>query len=128
MDCDKKIANLSRAVLVVKPIFIHSFIQSNIIKCNRVQPNTTKQHQLRTGTKYYVPPEKSEWPGHSALFRSKINPPQPPQQAPPILSFQIGNDKFIKKMVNLSYCLLDIRKITLSIKNNTEKMVDTINK
>ena len=97
MDCDKKIANLSRAVLVVKPIFIHSFIQSNIIKCNRVQPNTTKQHQLRTGTKYYVPPEKSEWPGHSALFRSKINPPQPPQQAPPILSFQIVNDKFIKK-------------------------------
>ena len=37
------------------------------------------------------------------------------QQTPAIISSKIENDKFIKKMVNLSYCLVDIMKITLTI-------------
>ena len=37
-------------------------------------------------------------------------------QAPATISFQIGIDKFIKKMINLSYCSVDKRKITLSIR------------
>ena len=56
-------------------------------------------------------------------------------QAPAIISFQIENGKFIKKMINLSYRSVDIRKFTLSIlkryrkdgqydkKNNTRRKI-----
>ena len=36
-------------------------------------------------------------------------------QAPAIISFQIENGKFIEKIINLSFHLVDIRKFTLSI-------------
>ena len=36
-------------------------------------------------------------------------------QAPAIILFQIENGKFIKKMINLSYRSVDIKKFTLLI-------------